>query len=78
VVVQEAKEQKVGGRVDTCAYRSSSRYQEPLVIDDTKYEADPYIETTIMSPRDGYFSNPEMAYASKSPLLHAHPTLVVI
>ena len=39
--------------------------QAPLSIDDNQYDVEPYTETTIVSPRDGYFSNPEMAYASE-------------
>ena len=36
-------------------------------MEDTRYEIDPYTETTVVSPHyEGYFDTPEMAYASMS------------
>jgi len=47
------------------ADQRSKTYQAPLSIDDTQYNVEPYTETTIVFPREGYFGNPEMAYASE-------------
>ena len=54
--------------MDAQANRSAS-YHAPNHVDDTRYDIDPYTETTVASPHhEGYFDNPEMAYASMSPL----------
>lgn len=45
----------------------SASYHTPNQVEDTRYEIDPYTETTVISSHyEGYFDTPEMAYASMS------------
>lgn len=44
-----------------------SEYHTPDLVDDTRYDVDPYTETTVAVPHhEEYFDDPEMAYASMS------------
>lgn len=54
----------MSGQIDRNAHLRISN-QAPLLIDSTQYDVEPYTETAIVAPRDGYFSTPGMAYASE-------------